>query len=79
MSVRSSEYPDKDGDGRTIPDFTEPVIDAAAGVVMLQLRAERSGKGTGRVYTIEVTASDTSGNISEATVEVICPHDRRRR
>ena len=36
------------------------------------LRAERSGKGDGRVYEITVTATDAAGNIgsSEATVKV---------
>jgi len=37
---------------------------------VLQLRAERSDTGTGRVYTINITATDRAGNVG--TCEVIC-------
>jgi hypothetical protein len=78
-SVSSSEPPDSDGDGNTIPDFTEPVIDQVTGEITLQLRAERKGQGTGRTYTITVTATDSSGNNSEAVIEVVAPHDKGKK
>jgi hypothetical protein len=40
----------------------------------LFLRAERSGTGAGRVYTITCTATDGSGNQSRATATVAVPH-----
>jgi hypothetical protein len=39
----------------------------------LLLRAERSGTGTGRVYTITCTATDASGNRSSASTTVAVP------
>ena len=63
-------------DGGSAPDWTAPVI--TGGEISLSLCAERSGKGSGRVYTIRITATDTSGNQSSAEVEVCVPHDRRK-
>ncbi len=77
-SVTSSEDPLKDGSGQTIPDFTTPVIDQATGTITLQLRAERSGRGPGRTYTITITATDLAGNTSSASVVIVAPHDKRR-
>jgi len=44
-----------------------------------QLRAERLGGGTGRIYTITYTASDASGNTATATATVTVPHDMSKR
>ena len=74
--VSSNEPQNELGDGDTSPDWTEPVIDQVIGVITLQLRAERSGSGNGRVYTIRVTATDTSGNSSYGDVNIIVPHDQ---
>jgi hypothetical protein len=41
----------------------------------LNLRAERLGRGKGRVYTVVVQCQDMSGNISTASVDVTVPHD----
>ena len=41
------------------------------------LRAERSGRGAGRIYTITYRATDASGNAVLATTEVKVPHDHR--
>jgi hypothetical protein len=38
------------------------------GPLTLDLRAERSGTGTGRVYTIEVETTDAAGNTTRQTV-----------
>lgn len=39
----------------------------------VQLRAERSGNGDGRVYRITATATDSCGNAAPCTVEVAVP------
>ena len=44
----------------------------------INLRAERSGNGPGRIYTIGVQCQDASGNVSSASVEVRVPHDKRQ-
>jgi hypothetical protein len=67
------------GDGDTASDWTTPVIDQVTGIIYLQLRAERSGSGNGRVYTITIIATDASGNSSQANVQIIVPHDKRNK
>lgn len=42
----------------------------------LLLRAERSGKGRGRIYTITVECTDAAGLATNATVTVKVPHDQ---
>lgn len=75
----SNEPEDGLGDGDMTPDFTEPVIDQENGIITLQLRAERSGSGDGRIYTIMFTATDDSGNYSQAAIEIIVPHDKKKK
>ena len=43
----------------------------------IYLRAERSGKGSDRIYTITYKAVDNSGNAIESSATVTVPHDRR--
>jgi photosystem II stability/assembly factor-like uncharacterized protein len=66
LTVTSNEPINGLGDGDTAPDWE--VIDAHD----LLLRSERSGKGNGRVYTIQVTCTDPAGNtvIRSTTVKV---------
>src|SRR5439155_21968372 len=45
------------------------------GDLTLRLRAERSAKGRGRVYTIIVQCTDSAGHASTETVLVRVPHD----
>ena len=78
-AVSSSEPVQGTGDGDTAPDWTNPVINQATGVITLQLRAERSGQGNGRIYTVLVTATDASGNSSTATVDIKVPHDQKKK
>jgi hypothetical protein len=78
-SVQSSEPLDAAGDGSTEEDYVVTPPDNAAGTVLVQLRAERSGTGDGRVYTVTITATDTSGNSSEAKVNIRVPHDKRKK
>lgn len=63
-------YDDTLGDGNTIDDIQ---VDADG---TIYLRAERSGTGDGRVYTITYEAEDASGNTSEATATVTVPHNQ---
>ncbi|OPY75813.1 MAG: hypothetical protein A4E65_03409 [Syntrophorhabdus sp. PtaU1.Bin153] len=68
VSVSSNEPVDGLGDGDTTPDWV--IIDDST----LNLRAERSGTGTGRIYTIRVTCEDDFGNTSVAYTLVRVPH-----
>ncbi len=71
--VTSNEPVNGLGDGDTAPDWQ------IVGDHGLKLRAERSGKGNGRTYTITVVATDTSGNVSAArTVTVKVPKSQGR-
>ena len=78
-SVASDEPIDGLDDEDMAPDWTEPVIDQVNGIITLQLRAERSGSGDGRVYTVTITATDESDNSSTVAVEIIVPHDKRKK
>lgn len=79
VEVASSEPPDTDGDGNTIPDWYIDSVDDETGVIQLRLRSERSGKGDGRIYTISIRATDEIGNESVAIVEILAPHDKRKK
>ncbi len=41
-----------------------------------QLRAERSGMGAGRRYTLTYVADDVAGNNGTCVTTVIVPHDK---
>jgi len=63
-SVGSNEPIDGLGDGDTAPDWT------ITGPLSAKLRAERSGMGAGRIYTITVECADASGNAASDTTTV---------
>jgi DNA/RNA endonuclease G (NUC1) len=65
LSVSSNEAANALGDGNTSVDWK--VIDPHH----VQLRAERSGLGSGRLYTLAVRCADGSGNVSIAVGTVI--------
>lgn len=67
LTVASNEPQDGLGDGDTSPDWE--VVDAHH----VRLRAERSGTGTGRTYTITVTCQDPAGNTVVRTTTVKVP------
>jgi hypothetical protein len=73
-SVTSNEPEDGLGDGDVAPDWTKPAINQKTGIITLQLRAERSGTGNGRIYTIAVTATDAAGNSNTTFLNIIAPH-----
>lgn len=41
----------------------------------VRLKADRFGNGTGRIYTITITATDAAGNRANASTTVTVPHD----
>lgn len=69
-SVTSNEPDNGKGDGNSTDDIQDVELNTSDS--QFSLRAERSGKGDGRIYTITYTASDYAGNIvtKEATVSV---------
>jgi hypothetical protein len=70
LSVTSNEPIDGQGDGSTSPDWE--VVDAHH----VRLRAERSGKGDGRIYSVTITATDTGGNTAAQSVSVRVPKNQ---
>jgi len=67
LSVISNEPINGTDDGDTSPDWI--IVDAHH----VNLRAERSGVGSGRIYTITITCADGVGNSSNHTVSVTVP------
>jgi Necrosis inducing protein (NPP1)/PKD domain len=47
------------------------------GDLTLRLRAERAGRGDGRVYTVDVICVDGSGNSTTGTTTISVPHKRK--
>jgi hypothetical protein len=72
VSVTSSEDDDSRGDGHTSKDIR--IGDDGS----IYLRAERSGKGAGRVYTITYQAVDDSGNVTVKSTTVTVTHSKAR-
>ena len=70
VAVSSNEPVDGTGDGHTSSDWQ------VTGPLTLQVRAERSGNGSGRVYTILVEAVDAAGNVARSPVTVSVPRSR---
>jgi len=74
QSVTSSEPDNGLGDG----DQPNDIQGFAAGQPSTagQLRAERSGTGAGRVYTLTYQGKDRAGNVNTCTATVTVPHDQ---
>jgi len=70
VSVESNEPDNGLGDGDTANDIV--IVDNHT----LKLRAERSGNGAGRVYTITYLATNSCGNTATATTTVTVPHNK---
>jgi len=64
LAVTSNEPDNGQGDGNTADDIV------ITGPMTVNLRAERSGNGNGRVYAITVEAEDAAGNTSTGVVNV---------
>lgn len=69
--VTSNEPVNGLGDGDTAPDWQ-----FNPNSLVVNLRAERGGRGSGRIYTITVTCADKSGNVSSKATTVTVPHDQ---
>jgi uncharacterized protein DUF4114 len=73
VSITSSEPDNGLGDGDTANDIQGASFGSDDRSFML--RAERSGKGPGRTYTVTYRATDASGNSTLATATVSVPHN----
>jgi hypothetical protein len=69
ISVTSSEPTPGRGSGSQTRDWQ------ITGDLTVNLKAERSGTGTGRVYSITVECTDDAGNASITVAHVTVPHD----
>ena len=69
-SISSNEPVNARGDGNTAPDWR------ITGALSANLRAERSGTGTGRVYTLAISCRDAAGNVTNGSTTVTVPHDQ---
>ena len=67
VSVTSNEPDNGEDDGNTVDDIV--IVDDYE----FKLRAERSGVGTGRTYTITYEATDSCGNTATASATVFVP------
>jgi uncharacterized delta-60 repeat protein len=81
VSVESNEPINGVGDGDTDPDYV--VLDNVPGsagqyVSHLQLRSERAAGGTGRIYTVTITATDPYGNTTIKTIDIHVAHDIKK-
>ncbi|HYL77589.1 MAG TPA: hypothetical protein VEU96_25470 [Bryobacteraceae bacterium] len=56
------------------PDIV--ITPSGSGGYVIQLRADRLGSGTGRIYTLSATAMDLAGNTATSTATCVVPHDQ---
>ena len=88
VAILISGVSDPDGDAPTITPTSvfqdEPVLGAGSGDTApdatldpLAVRAERSGQGNGRVYTVDFVADDGHGGTCTGRVQICVPHDQR--
>jgi hypothetical protein len=70
VGVISNEPVNGTGDGDTSPDWL------VSSPTALLLCAERSGSGSGRVYTVTVTCRDASGNVGIGSTFVTVPKSK---
>jgi hypothetical protein len=74
LSITSNEPENGNGDGNTPSDIQD--ADFGQDDRMFALRAERSGGGSGRVYTVTFEVEDGSGNTTIREAEVRVPHSQ---
>jgi hypothetical protein len=73
ISISSSESDNGTGDGNTEGDIQG--ADVGTDDRDFELRAERSGPGSGRTYSALYRATDSAGNHSDVLVDVVVAHD----
>jgi hypothetical protein len=74
VSVTSNEPDNGLGDGDTSNDIAGASLGTDDRSV--QVRAERAGGGSGRVYTFTYRVTDASGNATTVSANVTVPHDQ---
>ena len=74
VSVTSNEPDNGLGDGDTSGDIAGASLGTNDRTV--QVRAERAGPGSGRVYTFVYRVTDASGNATQVSATVTVPHDQ---
>jgi hypothetical protein len=67
VDVTANEPVDGPGSGNTKTDWR------ITGALTLELRAERSGEGSDRLYHVHVSCFDASGNAAHDSVDVVVP------
>jgi hypothetical protein len=75
VSITSNEPENGKGDGNTNGDVQG--ADFGRDDREFQVRAERSGNGDGRIYTVTYEAKDATGNVGYAQAQITVPHDMR--
>jgi hypothetical protein len=75
ISVTSDESAEDTADGHHSPD-ARFIKDGSGNVTGLRLRSERRGDEDGRVYLIQVTATDADGNKASACSAVTVTHSQ---
>lgn len=75
VSITANEPVNGTGDGNTADDIQGAAF--GSDDRQFSLRAERSGNGSGRIYTVTYLARDAAGNTTTATATVTVPHDQR--
>jgi len=73
VDVKSSEADNGRGDGNSANDIQG--ADIGTDDRSVELRAERSGSGRGRIYTLVYRVADGAGNETQAEAKVYVPHD----
>jgi hypothetical protein len=68
--IQQDEPIEASGSGNTEPDGS------GIGTATAYVRAERAGPGTGRLYFISFTATDSTGAQCTGTVQAYVPHDQ---
>ncbi|SUS06554.1 exported hypothetical protein [uncultured Defluviicoccus sp.] len=80
LAISVTDLADQYPDAHIVSVVCNETTDASdwqiTGPLSLQLRAERDGAGSDRVYTITVEARDAAGNIATRDVTVTVPHDQ---
>jgi hypothetical protein len=77
LASASSSEPDEGlGDGDTSNDIQGFIIGGPS--ISGLLRAERSGAGDGRIYTLVYQSVDNAGNTNSCSAVVEVPHDKRK-
>jgi hypothetical protein len=74
VSITSNEPDEGTGDGNQPNDIQD--ADFGTDDRVFRLRAERSGNGSGRVYTVTYRVEDCHGNFTEISGEVRVPHNQ---